>query len=651
MNVAPPMKPNFLIQFLDEGVVFRHLAPDRSWIETGRLERQERWDTVKVDVIRRRAVRLGRGYSAAILLISKDFVNYTYVTLPEEGETGIESLIRRHIALTTGGNTDEFCFDYRESDGLVRIAYVDKSDLRKLRQFVAGFGFHPVAFACFHPDRHDFDGVSVMELTESARSRGISIADVQQDMALPGAGDPDSRPFDAHLEDGGADTIATTSGRSRNALAVALIAGAFGFATVFQMAGQAIAAGNSGAVEKTTPFQSAQHSAKPLLRTAQVVSSSPAPNFRSDDSPVFITSGWQSTIAMPRRRQTAATDAEDLADRGFDPGGLSYDLLALAVSTQPAEHDLFTRAPATVIVSTAEESAAADENISVAFADPGEQLSPFPAEISETEPQDQPADQQTDSETKPADINPAAPKTTQAADESAAEKPDPQDSWKPLKFERPTLRGGSRHQLKSLAFNRPSLRPGARDADAVQPGAEETGPAAIAAVVKAIEEDIDSQAFETAKEIPTTKPMRRPAIVAVVAVVSAVVEDRPAPVRTKPKRRPLQAAAGDPPPRITTVTADSQANTLPAAKTVAATTSALSSDLPTGGEGLNLQETNLIGVYGKPNFLRALVRLPSGKFVNLYAGGDFDGGQVVEITNRSVTYIKNGRKHELHMPN
>ena len=170
--------------------MFRHRSPDGAWIKTGRLEGKERWDTVKVDVIRRRAIRLGRGYVAAILLISNDFVNYTYVTFPEDRETGVVDLIRRHLALTTGGSADGLCFDFRESDGLVRIAYVDKTDLRKLGQFVSGFGFHPVAYACFHPDRHDFEGVSIMELTESALAREISASDVSQDMTLPGAGAP-----------------------------------------------------------------------------------------------------------------------------------------------------------------------------------------------------------------------------------------------------------------------------------------------------------------------------------------------------------------------------------------------------------------------------------------------------------------------------
>ena len=443
--------------------------------------------------------------------------------------------------------------------------------------------------------------------------------------------------FAAQLEDDGAGTSVSGAGRARNAVAVALTAGALGLAAVFQTAGQAAASG-AGIVADTRPSQPARHAAEPGLRTAQTVTSRPTGGAAGDRPPVFITSGWQSAIAVPRQRQSAAADAKDLADRGFDPGGLSYELLALVASTQPAEHDLFARAPASIIASTAFDPVADEailSNESFAFADPGEQLSPFSSENGAAPAQDQPAVQDTGGESGP-------------AEDSLAEEPDPQDSWKLLPFGRPALRGGSRHELKSLAFNRPLLREGAREAEADQPEDAETQAVAIAAVVKAIEDDIDSQSVESARETPTTTPMRRPEP---VAAVSPEVEGRPTPVPTKPKRRPETAAADDPAPRATTVTAASQANTRPQSTAAAAVTSLPATTLPTGGEGLNLQETNLIGVYGKPEFLRALVRLPSGQFVNLYAGGDFDGGQVVEITTRSLTYIKNGRTHELRMPN
>ena len=66
---------------------------------------------------------------------------------------------------------------------------------------------------------------------------------------------------------------------------------------------------------------------------------------------------------------------------------------------------------------------------------------------------------------------------------------------------------------------------------------------------------------------------------------------------------------------------------------------------------LDLDKANLIGIYGKPSYLRALVRMPNGRFENLHVGGSFDGGKVVEITNSSVTYVKNGRSMQLIMPN
>ena len=217
----------------------------------------------------------------------------------------------------------------------------------------------------------------------------------------------------------------------------------------------------------------------------------------------------------------------------FDPGSLVFELLALSAATQPAEHDLFKKAPATVIVSTAEEPATSDDSVSVAFADPVAHLSPLSADADEQQAQEISDEPDAESEPKPADDSGTALQATDEADENVAEKPDPQDSWRPLKFDRPALRGGSRHELKSLPFNRPSLRAGAREA--VRPSeTAETEPAVIAAVVRAIEEDIDSQAFEAARETPTTKPMRRPVL---AAAVSMPVEGRPSPVPTKTKAK------------------------------------------------------------------------------------------------------------------
>jgi hypothetical protein len=58
---------------------------------------------------------------------------------------------------------------------------------------------------------------------------------------------------------------------------------------------------------------------------------------------------------------------------------------------------------------------------------------------------------------------------------------------------------------------------------------------------------------------------------------------------------------------------------------------------------LNLRRINLIGVTGTSADRRALVRLPSGRFLRLGIGDRIDGGRVAAIGATTLQYIKNGR--------
>ncbi|WP_226779264.1 hypothetical protein [Oceaniglobus trochenteri] len=66
---------------------------------------------------------------------------------------------------------------------------------------------------------------------------------------------------------------------------------------------------------------------------------------------------------------------------------------------------------------------------------------------------------------------------------------------------------------------------------------------------------------------------------------------------------------------------------------------------------INLGKVNLIGVYGSSSNRRALVRLPSGKFVKVKVGDRVDGGQVAAIGQSDLSYTKSGRRVTLSMPN
>ncbi|WP_126623136.1 hypothetical protein [Oceaniglobus ichthyenteri] len=65
---------------------------------------------------------------------------------------------------------------------------------------------------------------------------------------------------------------------------------------------------------------------------------------------------------------------------------------------------------------------------------------------------------------------------------------------------------------------------------------------------------------------------------------------------------------------------------------------------------INLGKLNLIGVYGSTSNRRALVRLPSGRFVKVKVGDSIDGGRIAAIGQSELSYTKSGRRVTLQMP-
>ncbi|MBL3552497.1 hypothetical protein [Rhodovulum sulfidophilum] len=67
-------------------------------------------------------------------------------------------------------------------------------------------------------------------------------------------------------------------------------------------------------------------------------------------------------------------------------------------------------------------------------------------------------------------------------------------------------------------------------------------------------------------------------------------------------------------------------------------------------DAINLRDLNLIGVYGTSADRRALLRLPSGRFVKVKVGDKIDGGQVAAIGDTQLRYVKRGRNIVLDLP-
>lgn len=65
---------------------------------------------------------------------------------------------------------------------------------------------------------------------------------------------------------------------------------------------------------------------------------------------------------------------------------------------------------------------------------------------------------------------------------------------------------------------------------------------------------------------------------------------------------------------------------------------------------IRLRDVNLIGVYGRPNDRRALVRLSNGRYIKVEVGSRLDGGRVTAISESRLSYSKGGRTLTLQLP-
>lgn len=197
------------------------------------------------------------------------------------------------------------------------------------------------------------------------------------------------------------------------------------------------------------------------------------------------------------------------------------------------------------------------------------------------------------------------------------------------RFERNSLGGRTRTELATL-------RPTPRQPDLA------TAAATRAAIESAAVEAAVASAQETASLRPSStdpRPAVRPAglrtaaapaasnsqreAVAAVAAASTAAVAKPA----EPSRQELAATYVEP-TRASPKSVERQA---------------------TSGR-MDLRRVNLLGTFGPSSAQRALVRLPSGKVVNVKVGDRFDGGRVSSIGRGELRYSKGGQSVTLKMP-
>ncbi len=185
--------------------------------------------------------------------------------------------------------------------------------------------------------------------------------------------------------------------------------------------------------------------------------------------------------------------------------------------------------------------------------------------------------------------------------------------------------------LPAYTGQRPVLRP-AGLAPAAQPVIDDTTVAATLAAIVASAPD--PLATATARAVDrTTTPETRPrnfarVVAAAQARQASLASTQQAAATTSSQPAVVSSAAAQP--------------TGPIPRNVAAAATIESA--------INLREINLIGVYGRPNNRRALIRLANGQFVRVGVGDSLDGGRVTAISDNVINYVKRGRTIALGVP-
>ncbi len=166
----------------------------------------------------------------------------------------------------------------------------------------------------------------------------------------------------------------------------------------------------------------------------------------------------------------------------------------------------------------------------------------------------------------------------------------------------------------------------------------------------------------TFQELGGIRPATRPQSVQELAVVESGVDLTPGdasgaselaiPVSMVPPSRPSNIAA-------LVAAAEAAGNSGPVPPVAANQSDTVQPQIPTSASvtraateenAINLRRINLIGVSGAASNRRALVRMPSGRFVTVEVGDRLDGGRVAAIGEDALQYVKSGRTITLEVP-
>lgn len=200
--------------------------------------------------------------------------------------------------------------------------------------------------------------------------------------------------------------------------------------------------------------------------------------------------------------------------------------------------------------------------------------------------------------------------------------------------------------------DRPAIRlvEGTTNLPLIRPTQRPVSAQAIAEAQAAADDAIEAAVSEAFTAIVARPRVRPEGFSATVAAAIVGREANRAAFDTPDTTNAIQAALSsttEPAPRPRDLPAPQPAAATPQ---VSIPSSASVSRQATLEGAIRLNRINLIGVYGGSADRRALIRLPSGKFVKVKVGDRVDGGTVARIGDSELQYRKGGRTMSLTMP-
>lgn len=571
----------------------------------------------------------GEGWTTELIIPGSQIL---YTSLPyERGGLLTAATLRPRLDGLTACPVDEMVFDWVIAGDMLRLAIVDRTTLDEAEAFAADAGFRPVRFSA-RPDPAAFPKAPDFG---AALAAPVSVAPSR----------PAARPAHEPLKLTQAQQVPAAKGKpfARSAIpdvsplarAAPLALGLGAVAVVLWAAAAALrpeGPTDPAAVLPDTPPPVADSVAAlappdPLPDAAVAPADAPGPDARAD-APVPLAptdgtapptpEGAETTPPVsqgtdnPQLRYAAtgiwvdgpgatvpppAGSSDELYLAGIDPVTPSRD--AIALLTPGAEvTDLrpavpLDPAPAGTVFEIGEDGLVA--------ATPDGALTPDGITVTLGAPDLVPPARDT-VDVPPIEVLAFGP-----------DLPDTRPRPRPLGLEegrqRATLGGRTRTELAGL---RPRSRPES------------------AQITAQAEAEIAASRYAVAASPP---PELRPANfaqrVAAARAVAAALQDQ-----ANEQEQPAQAAA---PTRTA-----SAAPSIPTSASVARQA--------TLENAIRLRSLNLIGVYGRDGDRRALVRLPSGRYVKVGVGDNLDGGRIAAIGREELRYVKGGRNITLTIP-